>query len=163
MKKQAAALSPVNTGGVEGCCPEASRGAGRRVEAAEGAERWSFVGSTAQQRWLWPAIAHLTGGVLAYGVGNRADEVCWQLQKLLKPFGLGPFETAAAGVYAPHLPAAAHTVGKVPTPPIARKHLTLRTRLKRRARKTICFSKSVLMHDIVIGLFVNRSEFGTPV
>ncbi len=31
--------------------------------------------------------------------------------------------------------------------------------LKRLARKTICFSKSELMHDIVIGLFFNRYEF----
>ncbi|WP_256478998.1 IS1 family transposase [Chroococcidiopsis sp. CCMEE 29] len=27
------------------------------------------------------------------------------------------------------------------------------------ARKTICFSKSQLMHDTVIGLFINRFEF----
>src|SRR5919106_676471 len=38
---------------------------------------------------------------------------------------------------------------------IERKHLTLRTRIKRLARKTICFSKSPELHDIVIGLFVN--------
>jgi insertion element IS1 protein InsB len=44
--------------------------------------------------------------------------------------------------------------------PIERKHLTLRTRLKRLARKTLCFSKSMQMHDLVIALFVNRDEFG---
>jgi insertion element IS1 protein InsB len=27
-------------------------------------------------------------------------------------------------------------------------------------RKTICFSKSIQMPDIVIGLFINRYEFG---
>jgi IS1 transposase len=43
------------------------------------------------------------------------------------------------------------------------KHLTLRTRIKRLSRKTICFSKSVLMHDVVIGLFVNRFEFGLTI
>jgi hypothetical protein len=32
--------------------------------------------------------------------------------------------------------------------------------IKRLVRKTICFSKSIQMHDIVIGLFVNRYEFG---
>jgi transposase-like protein len=32
-----------------------------------------------------------------------------------------------------------------------------------RTRKTICFSKSIQMHDIVIGLFVNRYEFGVVV
>lgn len=46
---------------------------------------------------------------------------------------------------------------------IERKHLTLRTRIKRLARKTICFSKSIEMHDIVIGLFINREEFGLAV
>jgi insertion element IS1 protein InsB len=39
----------------------------------------------------------------------------------------------------------------------------LRTRIKRLARKTICFSKSIELHDIVIGLFVNRYEFGLSV
>ncbi|MBW4539924.1 MAG: IS1 family transposase, partial [Myxacorys chilensis ATA2-1-KO14] len=28
------------------------------------------------------------------------------------------------------------------------------------ARKTICFSKSIVMHDVVIGLFINRIAFG---
>ncbi|MBW4638883.1 MAG: IS1 family transposase, partial [Gloeocapsa sp. UFS-A4-WI-NPMV-4B04] len=30
-------------------------------------------------------------------------------------------------------------------------------------RRTICFSKSEVMHDIVIGLYINRYEFGLPV
>ncbi|MEP1080278.1 IS1 family transposase [Leptolyngbya sp. PL-A3] len=44
-----------------------------------------------------------------------------------------------------------------------RKHLNLRTRIKRLARKTICFSKSERLHDTVIGLFINRYEFGRVV
>jgi insertion element IS1 protein InsB len=35
--------------------------------------------------------------------------------------------------------------------------------MKRLVRKTICFSKSTQMHDIVIGLFVNRYAFGRAV
>src|SRR3989449_5432050 len=49
-----------------------------------------------------------------------------------------------------------HSPGKRNTQKIERKHLTLRTRIKRLVRKTICFSKTIQMHDIVIGLFVNR-------
>ena len=116
-----------------------------------------------QPRWVWHALDHLTGGVLAYAFGSRADEVCVELKKLLTPFGLAHFYPAAAGVSDRHLPAAAHTVGKIHTQQIARKPLTLRTRIKRLARKTICFSKSVFLPDPVIGLFVNRYEFGTPV
>jgi insertion element IS1 protein InsB len=135
----------------------------RQVDAAEMDEMWSFVGSKSQQRWLWHAIDHLTGVVLAYVLGTRADEVFLQLQQLLKPVGLVHFYTDAAGVYARPLSAPGHTVGKIYTQQIERKHLTFRTRLKRLARKPICFSTSVVMHDTVIGLFVNRYEFGTPV
>ena len=125
-------------------------------------EMWSFVGSKSHPRWLWHAIDHLTGVVLAYAFGSRADAVFVEVKKLLKPFGLEHFYTDASGVYARHLPVSAHTVGKLHTQQIERKHLTLRTRSKRLARKTICFSKSVFMHDTVIGLFVNRYEFETP-
>jgi insertion element IS1 protein InsB len=105
----------------------------------------------------------LTGVVLAYAFGSRADAAFVELQKLLKPFGLEHFYTDAAGVYDRPLPAGAHTVGKIYTRQIERKHLTLRTRIKRLARKTICFSKSVFMPGTVIGLFVNRYEFGIPI
>ncbi|MBV8883922.1 MAG: hypothetical protein JO235_07960 [Chroococcidiopsidaceae cyanobacterium CP_BM_RX_35] len=43
------------------------------------------------------------------------------------------------------------------------KHLSLRTRIERLARKTICVSKTEEMHDLVIGLFINRYEFGLRV
>jgi insertion element IS1 protein InsB len=64
------------------------------------------------------------------------------------------------GAYERHIEPALHEVGKYNTQKIERKHLTLRTRIKRLARKTICFSKSIVMHDIVLGLFINRFEFG---
>jgi insertion element IS1 protein InsB len=153
----------VNKSVVAGGCLDATLVEVRCVEAAEVDEMWSLVQSKTQQRWLWHAIDHLTGVVLAYAFGSRADEVFLKLQRLLKPFGLVHFYTDTAGVYDRHLPATAHTVGKIHTQQIERKHLTLRTRIKRLARKTICFSQSIFMHDTVIGLFVNRYEFGTPV
>jgi insertion element IS1 protein InsB len=148
---------------VAGCCPDAITVEVRRVEAAEIDEMWSFVGRKVHQRWLWHAIDHLTGVVLAYAFGSRADAVFVELQELLKPFGLVHFYTDGASVYGRHLPTSAHTVGKSNTQQIERRHLTLRTRIKRLARKTICFSKSVFMPDTVLGLFVNRYEFGTPI
>jgi insertion element IS1 protein InsB len=65
--------------------------------------------------------------------------------------------------YKRHLEPDVHHPGKRNTQRIERKHVTLRTRIKRLARKTIGFSKASQMHDIVIGLFVNRYEFGLPV
>jgi insertion element IS1 protein InsB len=77
--------------GVEGGWPDAITVEIRRGEAAEGDERWSFVGSKAHQRGLWHASDPLPGVVLAYGFGSRAEEVVVELQKLLTPFGLEHF------------------------------------------------------------------------
>jgi IS1 family transposase len=63
------------------------------------------------------------------------------------------------GAYRRYLPPGQHVTGKRPIQRIERKHLTLRTRLKRLTRQTLCFSRSIAMHDVVIGLFINRYEF----
>ena len=42
---------------------------------------------------------------------------------------------------------------------LERKHLTLRTRLKRLMRKPICFSKKQFLHDGLITLFIVHSFF----
>ena len=91
------------------------------------------------------------------------NKVFLQLKEYLRPFGISRFYTDNAGVYNRHLAPDHHEVGKQHTQKIERKHLTLRTRIKRLTRKTICFSKSILMHDIVLGLFVNRYEFALPI
>jgi IS1 family transposase len=38
-------------------------------------EMWSFVGNKGHPRWLWHAIDHHTGKVLAYVFGRR-KEIC---------------------------------------------------------------------------------------
>jgi insertion element IS1 protein InsB len=134
-----------------------------RVKAAEADEMWSYVKKKQEPRWLWHAIDHGTGKILAYVFGRRQDEVFLQLKTLLVPFGIKRFFTDCWGAYARHLPPGSHRPGKRNTQQIERKHLTLRTRIKRLARKTICFSKSIELHDIVIGLFINRYEFGLSV
>ena len=134
-----------------------------RCDEAELDEMWSFVGNKSQQRWLWHAIDHQTGEILAYVFGSRKDEVFIKLRNLLEPFAIQRFYSDDWGAYERHIEKAEHCVGKRNTQKIERKHLTLRTRIKRLARKTICFSKLEEMHDIVIGLFINRYEFCNPV
>ncbi|OSM04016.1 putative IS1 transposase [Magnetofaba australis IT-1] len=134
-----------------------------RVDQAEADEMWSFVGSKANPRWSWHAIERQSGRVLAYVFGTRKDAVLKELRKLLEPFGIVKLFTDDWGAYH-HTPLASkHFVGKRNTQRIERKHLTWRTRIKRLARKTICFSKCEVMHDTVIGLFINRYEFGLEI
>ena len=132
-----------------------------KIEEAEIDEMWSFVGKKEEQCWLWHAIDHRSGKLLAYVFGRRKDEVYKELRKLLKPFGINRLYTDYWGAYTRHPQKnEKHIPGKKNTQRIESKHLTFRTRVKRLARETICFSKKFLMHKIVVGLFINRHEFG---
>ena len=133
------------------------------VKEAELDEMWSFVASKRQPRWLWEALDHQTGRVVAYVFGRRGDQALLALKALLVPLGIRRFYTDGWGAYHRHLDPHQHVVGKRRTQQLERKHLTLRTRIKRLVRKTIYFSKSTEMHDLLIGLFINRFEFGLVV
>jgi insertion element IS1 protein InsB len=98
--------------------------------------------------------------MVAYAVGSRADDAFLELKALMIPLGVTHYYSDKWGAYRRHLPAKLHTVGKRYLQKIERKHLTLRTRLKRLTRQTLCFSRSIDMHDLGIGLFIDRDEFG---
>lgn len=122
-------------------------------------EQWGFVGSKARQHWLWYAYNTKTGGVLAYTFGPRTDETCRELLVLLTPFNTGMIPSDGWGSYAREVPKDNHLAGKIFTQSIERNSLTLRTRIKRLARRTICFSRSVELHEKVIGAFIEKYMF----
>ena len=65
----------------------------------------------------------------------------------------------SGGAYDRLLPEDQHLITKRFTQSIERQNLNFRTRIKRLQRKTIGFSKSVAMHDKIIGEFINREFF----
>ena len=124
---------------------------------------WSFVKTKKNQRWLWLAIDHETRNVLAFVFGERKDVVFKKLKALLEPFGIIRFYTDDWDAYERNLAGFEHIISKKNTQRIERKNLNFRTRIKRLCRKTICYSKCVTMHDIVVGLVINILEFGLKV
>lgn len=132
-------------------------------DEAEVDEQWSFVGKKSNQRWLWHAVDHATNTVIAYVFGKRKDTVFQKLKSLLSPFNIGRYYTDDWGAYERHLNAEEHEIGKRNTQKIERKNLNFRTWIKRLTRRTICFSKLEKMHDIVIGLLINKVEFGRDI
>src|SRR5215468_10675264 len=167
-EKKEPELQPVNHGVLASLNPEHVEVEIWRADAlevhrglsSELDEMWSYVCKKTNPRWLWHAIDHHTGKVLAYVFGRRKDNVFLRLQQLLEPFGITKFYTDEWGAYERHIEAEKHQVGKENTQKIESKHINLRTRIKRLVRRTICFSKTEQMHDLVIGLFINRYEFG---
>ena len=158
LKKKEAVLESVNTAHLRIIKPDDIAVHIERAGEAEMDEMWSFVGKKKEPRWLWHAMDHRTGAVLAYVFGRRKDEVFLQLKALLEPFGLTRFPTDHWGTYTRQLDAEVYSPGKRNTQKIERKHLTLRTRIKRLARKTSCFSKTTQMHDIVISISRSREN-----
>ena len=124
-------------------------------------EMWSYVGKKAQPRWLWWVEDVATGHVVAYVFGRRTHATFERLRQLLTDAGLtvALWITDAWWAYVDRLPAEQRVEDKTQLQRLERKHLTLRTRLKRLTRKTICFSKKTFFHDGVISLFIHHFFF----
>ncbi|HLL95758.1 MAG TPA: IS1 family transposase [Spirosoma sp.] len=124
-------------------------------------EMWSFVGSKQRPRWLWWVEDHDTGEVVAFVFGRRTHATFRRLLALLKAaqIQVSGWITDAWWAYFDCLDQALRVESKALLQSLERKHLTLRTRLKRLTRRTVCFSKSVVVHDTLIGLFINHYFF----
>ena len=97
-----------------------------------------------------------TGQVVALVFGRRTHATFRRLLAVLAAAGwaVETWFTDAWVAYEVCLPAGERQTGKAPMQRLERKHLTLRTRLKRRTRRTICFSKKQFFHDGLITLFI---------
>jgi len=78
---------------------------------------------------------------------------------LLALFTIGMLTTDEWGSYNRELPKEKNLTGKIFTQRIERNNLPLRTRIKRLARRTISFSRSVKPHEKVIGAFIEKYMF----
>lgn len=123
-------------------------------------EIWSFCHDKQHQIWLWWAVDHETNTPLAYTFGTREYKYLDELLELLKPFNIGTVYADNNFAYESRVTDKTLISGKKNTQKIERNHLTLRTRIKRLARKTICFSKNQDIHKAVIGTFINIFFFG---
>ena len=125
-------------------------------------EMWGRVYCKETPCWLWHAINHENGEVVAYILGTREHEVLWQLMDLLAPLNIEIISVYSDDNFAYHDVISANILqtGKKNTQKIERKHLSLRTWCTRLVRKGIRFSKNELMHKIVVGLVINVWFFG---
>jgi len=130
--------------------------AARKIENLEIDEFWSFVDKKANQRWTWYGFDRERKQVAAYVNGRRTDANCRALYEKVKKAKVETFHTDEWAAYPKVLPARKHQIGKAGTLRIERRNLTFRTRIKRLQRRTICFSKSAVMHDAVLKLHIHH-------
>src|SRR5436305_4244918 len=119
---------------------------GKLVKNLEVDEFWSFVGKKANQRWTWYGFDRERKRIVAYVNGRRTDANCRALYEKVKRAKVNLFHTDQWGSYPKVLPTKQRQICKMGTLNIERRNLTFRTRIKRLQRRTICFSKSEVMH-----------------
>jgi len=119
-------------------------------------EQWSFVGNKEKQRWLFYAWEPRYQKVIAHVFGRRTKATQNRLIALIEPYKFRFYCTDDWHPYNTALSEDCHVVSKAFTQSIEKNNLTLRTRIKRLNRKTICFSRSEELHDKVIGEFISR-------
>lgn len=123
-------------------------------------ELWSFVAKKTCQAWIWIALCRESRQVVAYAIGDRSQATCRRLwQALPRPYRAGHCFTDFWGAYQLVIPEEQHTAaGKETgeTAHVERWNNTLRQRLARFVRKTLSFSKSSVMHEACLNLFLHR-------
>jgi insertion element IS1 protein InsB len=123
-------------------------------------ERWSCVWAKAVQAWIWIALCRKTRQIIAYARGDRSEKTCALLwSRIPDAYRDGFCDTDFWGSYQAVIPEEQHCPGKKGTgvtSPIERWNKTLRQRLGRCVRKSLSFSKSLLLHELCLLLFLHR-------
>ncbi len=99
---------------------------------------------------------------MAYALGPLSDVTLKTLLDGMKGFYFRLFCTDNWEDYERFLPKDQYLATKKFTQSIAHQNLNFLTQIKLLQRKTICFSKSVEIHDKVMGEFINREFFNFP-
>lgn len=129
------------------------------IVCAEMDEQWGYVGAKSRQRWLFYAYDSLRKTVVAHVFGERTMATLGRLMSLLSPFDVVIWMTDGWPLYESRLKGKLHVISKRYTQRIERHNLNLRQHLARLGRKSLSFSKSVELHDKVIGHYLNIKHY----
>ncbi len=112
-----------------------------------------------RQRWLFYAYDRLRKTVVAHVFGERTLATLERLLSLLSAFEVVVWMTDGWPLYESRLKGKLHVISKRYTQRIERHNLNLRQHLARLGRKSLSFSKSVELHDKVIGHYLNIKHY----
>ncbi|WP_437178318.1 IS1 family transposase [Escherichia coli] len=128
------------------------------IVCAEMDEQWGYVGLN---RASAGCFTRMTGSgrrlLRTYSVNALWRR--WGVLSLLSPFDVVIWMTDGWPLYESRLKGKLHVISKRYTQRIERHNLNLRQHLARLGRKSLSFSKSVELHDKVIGHYLNIKHY----
>jgi insertion element IS1 protein InsB len=121
-------------------------------------EMWSFVGNKGNKVWIWLALECTSRKIIAWTTGDRSEQAAQKLfDALPKHFRKkAVFFTDSWKAYRQVLPKKRHRIENHQINHIERFNNTIRQRLPVLVRKTLSFSKSLIMHQYRIQIFINQ-------
>lgn len=124
-------------------------------------EVWSFVHNKKQKIWIWLAFERQTGNIVGIAFGDRSADTCRQLWRSLPADyrKRAIIYTDAYKSYPPILPKQRHRPrkkGSGETNRIERFNTTLRQRCANLVRKSLSFSKNILLHEIRVRMLIGH-------
>jgi insertion element IS1 protein InsB len=113
----------------------------------------TYIKNKGRDYWVIYALDRQNGQVVDLKVGKRTTVNLQRVTDTLLLAKCKQIYTDGLSIYHQIIPVAIHTVRRYGTNKIERKNLNLRTHLKRLNRKTICFSKSLIMLEACLKIY----------
>nr|WP_315190031.1 IS1 family transposase [uncultured Flavobacterium sp.] len=116
-------------------------------------EMCTYIGHKRNFIWLVYALEKNSKNVVSFNVGKRTNKTLNRVLETLKLAEAKKIFTDRLKNYRYLIDEKVHSVKRFGTNHIERKNLTLRTHLKRLNRRTICFSKSLVVFIAVLKIY----------
>jgi IS1 family transposase/transposase-like protein len=116
-------------------------------------EMRTFIGKKSRLRWIVYALERETGKVVSYNVGRRTNKTLKRVIKSLEISNAKRVNTDKLRNYRYLIAKKIHNTCVHCTNHIERHNLSIRTHLKRLNRKTICFSRSLVVLMAVLRIY----------
>lgn len=112
-----------------------------------------YIGNKSNQMWLAYAMNNNTKEIVSFHVGKRTNKTLMTIIKTLINSQAEKIYTDKLRNYQYLIPKEIHSTKQFGTNSIERMNLTIRTNLKRFNRRSICFSKSIIMLNAILRIY----------
>ena len=130
-------------------------------EITEIDELQTFVGNKNNKFWIWTVVNHQKKGIILWNIGDRSHESFEPIWQIIKCWHSFWYVTDGWKVYPMYIQSEDHLVSKTYMTRVEGENTRLRHYLARLHRKTLCYSKSLLLLKYSLRLLLHYLRFGS--
>ena len=130
-------------------------------EITEIDELQTFVGNKKNKIWIWTVVNHQKKGIILWNIGDRSHESFEPIWQIIKCWHSFWYVTDGWKVYPMYIQSEDHLISKTYMTRVEGENTRLRHYLARLHRKTLCYSKSLLLLKYSLRLLLHYLRFGS--